>query len=524
MITEMASDTAAALDRTNGPGLRSAMRVVRERWWLIVLGGAVGLAIAVIYVATTSKSYSATAKVLLQPSSAISSAIVPGGSTSEDPTRIAATGLLLITSGNVGDAARKALGTRLSTSDLLSKVSASVEPNSDLYDITASDGDPARAARIANAFAEQFVAFRTRLAQQSALAAEQDLQQRIAALPKTDTAGITELQSALQRVQSLGAVQTGDATVVDTASPPTSPSSPRPKLDLALGLVFGLAAGLGLAFLVDIMDRRLKDDDGFEAAYGLNTLVHVPSRSLTPSGSQPQSPSFEPYRVLSATLSFSRTRSGIRSVLVTSAVAQEGKTTVAVGLAKALADNGTTVTLVELDQRRPSLDRHFPLDGSDGLTTALVNREPIKDVLQQPIGTLPGLNVLRGGPRIPLDLLRGAEMDHMMEQLLEMSEIIVYDAPPLLGVAESQALLDHPRIDTALIVARAYRTTRDEVKRARTILDQRLVRPLGLVITGLDEPGAGADYYMAERPLDGGASPPGRQRSLLRGPKQPTRS
>ena len=500
----MGSGSSATSGRPDAPALPSAVLVLRERWLIIALTTLLGVAVGIAYAVTSAKSYQATAKVLFQPSSPISDAVVQGSTASlEDPTRVAATDLLLITSGAVGDAVRQSLGLKISTSDLLSKVTASEETNADLFDITATDGDAVQAARIANAFAAQFVAFRRRIAQQDAIAAETDLKRRLASLSPSDTADRAQLQAALQRVLVLGAVQTGDATVVDTAGVPTSASSPRPKLDAVLGLVFGFGLGLGLAFLVDLTDRRIKDDEGFEAAYGLSTLVHVPARSMTTAGSQPRAPAFEPYRILGGTLTFSKTTAGVRSVLITSAVAQEGKTTVAAGLAKALADSGHTVSLVELDQRRPSLTRHFALKGEAGLTTALMNREPVANLLQQPVPSLPRLNVLPGGPRIPLELLRSSEMDRVMEQLLELSEIVIYDAPPILGVAEAQALLDHPRIDASLIVGRAYRTTRDEAKRTRAILDQRLVRPLGLVLTGLDEPGAGGAYYTASQARDG---------------------
>jgi succinoglycan biosynthesis transport protein ExoP len=477
------------------------MRVLRERWWIILLTAAIGLVIALVIAETTPKSYQSTAKVLFQPSSPISGAVVAGsGASAEDPTRVAATDLLLITSLAVGNAARDSLGLKTSTADLLGEVTASAEPNADLFDITATDGDPVRAARIANAMASQFVAFLKRIVEQNALAAEAELQQRLASFPKSDTSDIAQVQGALQRVYELAAVQPTGATVVDTAGVPATASSPKPKLDAALGLVLGLGLGVGLAFLVDLTDRRLKDDEDFQTAYGLRILVHVSPRSLVKGAIQPGSPTFEPYRILGSTLTLSKSNSRARSILVTSAVAREGKTTVAAGLAIALADSGQTVTLVEVDQRQPSLQNHFALDGDAGLTTAVVNGEPVTDLMQQPVPNLPSLNVLPAGPRAtinPMELLLSPEMGRVMQQLLDFSDIVIYDAPPILGVADTQALLDHPRIDASLIVGRAYTTKREEATRARAILDQRNVQPRGLVITGLEEPGARTAYYYA---------------------------
>jgi succinoglycan biosynthesis transport protein ExoP len=508
MINRMSSGYIGTPGRSDASVLPSAMRVLRERWWIIVLTAVVGVGVALVVAKTTTKSYQATAKVLIQPSSPISGAVVAGGGSTEDPTRIAATDLLLVTSNAVGNATRQSLGLKMSTGDLLDEVTASEEPNADLFDITATDVDATRAAKIANGVAAQFALFLGRIVQQDATAAAAELQQRLASLPKSDTVDIAQIHGELQRVYELAASQAGSATVVGTASVPTTASSPKPKLYVALGLIFGLGLGAGLAFLVDLGDRRIKDDEGFETAYGLGTLVHVPLRSLSGAGAQPGSPASEPYRILAATLTSFETARGVRSVLITSAVAREGKTTVAAGLAMALADSGVTVSLVELDQRLPSLQDHFPLNRETGLTTTLVNGEPVGDLLQQPVPSLPSLHVLPSGPRLttnPLELLRSPELDRVMAQLLDVSQIVIYDAPPILGIADAQALLDHPRIDAAVIVGRANATTREEARRARTILDQRLVKPLGLVITGLDGPGADTAYYYAGSGPDGSA-------------------
>jgi capsular exopolysaccharide synthesis family protein len=498
----MTTDYGDLIPHPDASAISSVTRVVRERWWVIALATVIGLGIGVLFVVTTPKSYTATATLLVQPSSTISDAILQNGGSSEDPTRIAATDLLLMTSTSVADAARVSLRSKTSAADLLDQVTASEEPNADLYDITASDNDPATAARIANAFATGFMTYSQSLAQQQALAAQQQLQQRLAALPSTDKVDVAALHAALQRVISIGAVQSGSASVVGTAAPPTTASSPKPKLDGALGLILGLAFGLGLAFVLDLVDHRMKDVEDFEAAYGLRVLAQVPARTLSATDSDPTAAAFEPFRVLAGTLRFSRATRGLRSLLITSAVAGEGKTSVAIGLAKALADSGLTVTLVELDQRRPSFLKHFPIPADTGLTTVIMNSDPVAAGLQEPYPDLPNLRVLPTGPAFaanPLELLRSVGMDRVMEQLLD-SEIVIYDAPPIVGVADTQALLDHPRIDASLIVARANRTTREEAKRACAILDQRVVKPLGLVLTGLEEPGATGYYYGGPRP------------------------
>src|ERR1700678_521446 len=100
----------------------------------------------------------------------------------------------------------------------------------------------------------------------------------------------------------------------------------------------------------------------------------------------------------------------------------------------ALADSGHPVALVALDESHPNSAPHFLLRGDAGLTTALLGGERVENLLQQPIPTLPTLNVLPGGPRIPLELLRSPAMDQAMERLRAISDIVIYDGPSILGV------------------------------------------------------------------------------------------
>ena len=155
---------------------------------LIVIAGVLGVVVAAAYVKIAAKTYTATSKVLIQPSSQVVTAVLPSSTNAEDPTRVAATDLLLMTSNSVAQLARQYLGTGTSASDLLNQVTVSEEPNADLYDITATASSARDAANIADAFASAFVAFQTRTAQQSAVQAEANLRQQLAALPPRDTA------------------------------------------------------------------------------------------------------------------------------------------------------------------------------------------------------------------------------------------------------------------------------------------------------------------------------------------------
>jgi receptor protein-tyrosine kinase len=168
----------------------------------------------------------------------------------------------------------------------------------------------------------------------------------------------------------------------------------------------------------------------------------------------------------------------------------EGKTTVSVDLAHAYALTGRRVILVELDLRRPSFTAHFDIDGRRGVTTALTGAASLDHLLVEPFEDLPELSVLPSGvlPPNPSELLGSQATVELMRDLRAEGALVILDAPPLNPVADTQVLLNVPGVDGAVIVARVGKTTRDEARRARAILDRHVVAPLGLVVTGLEDP------------------------------------
>ncbi len=190
-------------------------------------------------------------------------------------------------------------------------------------------------------------------------------------------------------------------------------------------------------------------------------------------------------------------------MLVTSAVAGEGKSTVAAGLARAIALAGQSVVLVEVDLRRPTFHEQFDLGGDHrGLTSALVGGVPVAEVLRPVLPGLRTLRVLPSGPIPPnsAELLRSAEMSRVLQELRGEAEFLVLDAPPLLPVADTQVLLENPDVDACLVVGRAYVTTRDEVRRTRAVLDRHRLRNVGLVVNGTREVSDEYDAYGGPEP------------------------
>lgn len=469
--------------------LLNALQTVKERWWMVATAMVAGALISFAVAAASTKQYTAGSSLLVR-SSNLQTLIDPNASAnSEDPARLAATNLLLATSTAVAERVRAALGTSESASDLIGQIDASATPDADIINIAATDPSPKRAADLANAFADQFVAFERSQAQQQAAAGAVRLRSEIASLPASSTAELAQLQQALRNVLALQAVTTGDTTVVGRATTPSSPSSPNIKKAVVLGLLAGLAVGLAAVFLSDLFDRRIKTIEEFESAYDLRAIGSLPR--VTRSRVSTSGEALESFKILRSALNYLRSDLELRTTLVSSAVVGEGKTTVAAGLAYATALAGQRVVLVEADVRRPSFRQHFDLgpDGT-GLTTVLIGEAPLDEAMRTPIEGLPTLRVLPSGPFLPhtTELLASQEMKLVLGELARNADLVVVDSPPLLPVADAQTLLEQPAIDATLIVCRTYMTTRDQARRCRAVLDRRRVRNAALVVVGGHEP------------------------------------
>jgi Mrp family chromosome partitioning ATPase len=515
------------------------LRVLRERWWIVALSAIVCTATALALSLTSAKQYEASASLLFRDpgfSDALfgSDVFAP----SLDPARESSTNLLLVESREVAAAVKRELGLDESTSDLLDKVEVDERTNADIVEIRARDENPRLAARIAGEFANQYVLFRQRADRRKIDDAEQLIQQRLEDLPADATAERTQLEEALQRLIALGAVQTGNAEVIDRPEVPTVAASPQTRRDVIVALFVGLVLGVAIALLVDFLDRRVKSAEEFEELYRVPTLSTVPQSTFSAKRKTMQGAAFEPFRILYSGLGFLSVSGPIRVLMVTSAVAEEGKTSVAVNLARAVALSHRSVALVEADLRRPSFRGHFGAEAAPaGLTNALVGHQSVAELIQHVpptaaleedegaafagLGEGPGMNgaiaLLRSGPIPPnsAELLRSERMGHVLEELAETHDMVIVDAPPLLPIADAQVLLAHDMIDACLIAARVYKTTRDQARRTRAILDQHRVDRIGLVVTGVRERAGGYEYY--ER-LDAAAEPaePGGRRGRRR--------
>lgn len=437
---------------------------------------------------------------------------------------------------------------------LRSQVGVSVVEGTQRLRFDATDTDPETAAQVADAFATAFIEYRREQAIDSVAAVQGELEQRAAELrtelatldaqideiaaaeqpaadPDDEAEVSPELESLQIRRQAVQAqlaqvilrstelgtsseALTGFSAGFTPANVPSEPIGTDWVNALGVAFVFGLALGIGLAFVRDHFDDVLRNETDLKRATGgLPVLGRIPAwqseignQHRLVSMAEPSSHAAEAYRELSAGVRFllvaraEEITSGraphhglgrSRSVMVSSANIGEGKTATAANLAVATARVGLKTILVDADLRRSAVGRRFGLPAMQGLSDALLNGEKPEHHLVD-VG-VPHLGVLTAGatPPNPTELLASPAMRALHHRLLEMADLVIYDTPAILAVAD--ALEVGPFVDLGIIVGRVDVTTRRRLQAAVERLEQVGADLAGSVLNGLGHQSDG--YY-----------------------------
>jgi capsular exopolysaccharide synthesis family protein len=266
--------------------------------------------------------------------------------------------------------------------------------------------------------------------------------------------------------------------------------------------VVGIVLAVGLAFFIEYLDDTVKSPDAVTEVIGVPTLGVITRMKPERKGAAaqrlmtvtaPRSAAAEAYRALRTNLEFASVDAPLESLLVTSAIPGEGKTTSASNIAAAFAQAGRRVLLLDADMRRPGIHRMFELPNSHGLTNLLRSEEPTIASVAHVVD--PNLRVITTGPLPPnpAELLASQRMDHVLELLLRDSDLLVVDSPPLHAVTDAAILASH--VTGTLIVIDAGRTRRGALRQAKEALDRVGARLLGAVLNRLSERARGGYYY-----------------------------
>jgi capsular exopolysaccharide synthesis family protein len=502
----------AARGGTGGAGqhdqgvVDQALRIVRNRKWVFLQALVIVPMLALLFSVLQTERYSASSTVLFRNADDLLD--TQGSRPTIDPSREAATNEELISLPVVAGRAAKALGRSTDAKQVEEAVNVNATGEADLVEIEAGADSPKGAAALANAYGEAYIAFRREADQRRVDNAIRLVRANLDALSPEQRSGrdATDLQDRLQQLQVARSVQTGDAELVQRATPPSSPSSPKLARNLVLALALGALAGFGLAALLERLDRRLRETSELEEVFDLPILTRIPrTRSLTGRESEDGEASLpardaEVFRTLRANLRYFGVDEPIRSILVASPLAGEGKSTVARNLAITMASMGDNVVLVEADLHKQAA---LP-NGRErvlGLSSLLAGAN-LDDCLVNVAVPSPGegsrsrhLTMIPAGasPPNPTELLESTRMRAVLELLESSFDMVILDTPALSMVSDALALV--PSVSGVIIVCGLGETTRDAAIDFRKQVALLRGRSLGLVANFAQPAPSGGYYY-----------------------------
>jgi polysaccharide biosynthesis transport protein len=455
------------------------------------------------YVLEARKSVSYESSTLVQPQAVQLDPSLFGGQAVTSGDNVLAIARLVNTTSVAAAAAKLMHPPPASSGSLLGQVSANADTNTGFLTITATDADPRRAADIANAFGRAISDNQAGQARAKIETALSRLQKQISQLPSSDTTTRQELSGEVQRLKTLRA-STLDTTgaIIERASPSGTAVGRNTRRAIELGLVIALLLGFAAVAIAENSDRRVRSPDDLEDMTGLPLLSAIPSSAFDPAEDEDLRDE-EAFQMLRGALMYFNVDHRLKSVVITSAGQEDGKTTVAVRLAQSAARAGRNVILVDADLRRPQIAPRLHVTAGDGLGTVLAGESDLWSVLfEVPVSaegdsqiTSQGtLRVLPAGPPAPnpSELLSSERMEQVLSELESGSDLVIVDSAAALAVSDALPLLRWT--SGVVMIARLNRTTRASIRRLQKIIDSAAGTLLGVVATGAPNRG-GYDGY-----------------------------
>ncbi len=496
------------------PTLRDYLQVVRRRKWVIVLAVLLVPLAALAFSLHQQAQYEGSSQVLLSQQDL--AAQLSGVQTSNvDPAdRLAQTQASLARVPAVAQGALDTLHSPLSVDAFLAASSVTPGTNSDLLTFTVTNHVPGVAQELAAAYARSYVRYRIASDTAPIENALREVQAQIAQLTSHGPL-YTSLEEKATQLRTLAALKTANASVVQTSGQAVQ-TTPKTTRNVILGVILGLFLGIGLAFLRESLDTRVRGAD--EIGHGLGGLpllgrAPAPPKRLRDANQlvmlmEPNGPEAEAFRMLRTNLDFVNLGRDARTLMITSAVEQEGKSTTIANLALALARSGKRVALVDLDLRRPFLAHFFGL-GGPGITQVALGHVSLAEALVSVAITEPGaagadgmgngkahrtvkglLEVLPAGPMPPDpgEFAGTQALGEILAALRERCDLVLIDAPPVLHVGDAIAL--SAKVDGILVATRLKVVRRNMLHELARQLATVPTPVLGFVVTGADEESA----------------------------------
>lgn len=513
--------------------LRKYLRIIWRRKWLVI----VPVLIITIgaYVATSLYStplYQSSAE-LLQRSSGLDKALLGSDvfQQSYSPERDMQTASELVKSPQVASAVAASMGEQLGDRDPASMVNVSVIGKSDILRITITDTDAQRAADVANSFANEYINWRRGVDQEVLQAARIPLETQVLNTPPElqESASYKVLKDKLETLKLIESIQTGNLELVKPATIATSPFSPKPMRTAIMALIASLAFGVGLAFIMEHLDTKVRSTGEISAVIQKPVLAAVPKMSANNNGSletlaNPSGASSESFRLLKTNLGYIEPDREIKSIMVTSAHAGEGKTTTIANLAVTMARAGQRVIVLDGDMRRPMLHHYMGIDNSIGLTNVIAGSCTLRESLQmidaQDLAisssnlmantAIPGFSASTNGvkpiycatvgpiPPNPGELISSEKFGSLIDEARQYADIVLVDAPPLGAVGDAASMAS--KVDGVVVVVRIAQTPKKSLGLINHFIETVPTCVMGLVVTNASAEGSaygysGAYYY-----------------------------
>lgn len=468
--------------------LRSYFTVLWRWKWLFLAFLVAAPVIAYVIKSGERSVYSSTALVGVSQTTVDTSAINGGGSFSTTNVQAIAE---LVNTTPVAEVAAGFMRPHPSPSQIAGEVSATADPITNFLKITAQDPSPDRAAAIANAFARAIALNRQN-------AAIQELDNAIAGfraqLRHSHGPARTQLQAQVAQLRAARSTQGSNAAILQAAVPSSTPVGLNARRSVEIGLLIGLLLAIGAVVLAESADRRLRTPDDLEGMTDLPLLGNIGPSAFS-ERLETTTEDEEAFQMLRTSLTFYNVDRSLRSVVITSAGEQDGKTTVATRLALATARAGQNVILVDADLRRARVSARLEVKGGGGLAEVLAGHmESTEALVEKPVDAIGGgrLMVLPAGrvPPNPSGLLSSERMRHVLSELEEQSDLVIIDTPAALAVSDPMPLMR--LVSGVVLIARMNRSSRQRIHRLQKMIESAHGTLLGVVATGV---GPTSGYY-----------------------------
>ena len=486
----------------------------RRRYMIIAIVVAL-TGVTYYYYGHKPKQYQASARVYISPSQ-VQQSLLGVALEAANADRNMLNEATLLTTPETAKAVAALIGYQGNPSDLLNGISSTPETGKDFLDITAVASSSARAAQMANAFADSFIATSSAKETQNVTGALRADQLELRRTPRTlaNSGTRDQLSQEIRHLEAVASLPSGTATLAYAATPPGIPFAPKPLKNAIYGFVLAVMLAATLAYNLERFDRRITRLEDVEIDFGQPLLTVLPhageANPLSEDSMASVNPIFrESFRGLRANLELATLADGMRSLLVLSALPGEGKSTIVRNLALTYAEGGQRVCIIESDGRKPTQAKLNGIPDEPGLTHVLAGTERLDAALhevaierdrpqmaeeasgtngaQNGEGIPPTTNggstrqatrslraVLRGsgsvtvlpsGPALPNPpaLLASERMAEVVEELTARFDLVIIDTAPLLVVSDALPLMG--RVDRTLVVTRMGVITHDAVKR-----------------------------------------------------------